>query len=192
MRKYTVMSVGVVVLLAATSAQAGFVSINLDSDDGELIGVATNIGADGNAEVGFTEVWREGQDSYSVHVSGETDADPVMTITKVVENTTGLPWIDYQIDLVDPAGATFVGTPVSSDFSFDAGASTATSLVFAPGNLADGEAVTFAFDINVPTTGDFGFTIAQSATVIPEPATLLMALLMAGAGAAATLRYRWG
>jgi hypothetical protein len=82
---------------------------------------------------------------------------------------------------------------VSNSFTLDAGASNATSLIFGPGaNVPSGESTTLVFDINVPSTGPFGFTLTQTPVTIPEPATLLMGLLMAAGGAVMALRYRWG
>jgi hypothetical protein len=82
---------------------------------------------------------------------------------------------------------------VSNAFTFDSGASSATSLIFGPGaNVPSGESATLVFDINVPSTGPFGFTLTQTPTIIPEPTTMLMGLLMAGGGAIVALRRRWG
>jgi hypothetical protein len=189
--------VGVVALLAAaTSARAGFVDINVESinDPDGLIGVAINTDdGTGQAAVALGEVFEPGQGDLQLRFTGETDSDPIMTITKVIENTTGFEWIGYSL-VLDPGGAaTFVGTPVSNAFTFDAGASSATSLIFGPGaNVPSGESATLVFDINVPSTGPFGFTLTQTPALIPEPTTLLMGLLMAAGGAIVSLRYRWG
>lgn len=185
---------GVVALLVAvTSAQAGFVSINLDSPDGELIGSAVNIHADGSANVAVGEVFQPGQVSFQLDVDGTTDEDPVMSISKMIENTTGFEWIGYNVDL-DPGGtATFTGTASSDVFTYDAGASSATSLVFTPpSTVPSGSSMTINFDILVPDEGPFGFTLTQTPILIPEPGTLLMGLLAAAAGSAVALRYRWG
>jgi hypothetical protein len=184
----------VALLMTATSTQAGFVSINLDSPDGELIGTAVNIDAGtGNATVATGEVFQQGQASFRLDVTGETDADPVMSISKTIENTTGLEWTGYQLDL-DPGGtATFTGTPSSDVFTFDAGASSPISISFVPpSTVPSGSSVTVNFDILVPDEGPFGFTITQTPIVVPEPGAILLGLLAAGAGSAVALRYRWG
>ena len=184
----------VALLMTATSTQAGFVSINLDSPDGELIGTAVNIDAGtGNATVATGEVFQQGQTSFRLDVSGETDTDPVMSISKTIENTTGFEWVGYQVDL-DPGGtATFTGTPSSDVFTFDSMASSPISISFVPpSTVPSGSSVTVNFDILVPDEGPFGFTLTQTPIVIPEPGTLLLGLLAAGAGSAVALRYRWG
>jgi hypothetical protein len=186
--------VGVVALSAVASARGGFItdSISVTSPSGEIIGLAINADEEGGVAVGLGEIYEE-LEPFVLDISGETDSDPVMTITKVVENTTGFEWIGYRIDLDTAGAATFTGTPVSNAFTYDSGASSSTSLVFTPpSSVPSGEAATFVFDILVPTTGPFGFTLTQNPTIIPEPATLLMGLLMAAGGTAVALRYRWG
>lgn len=195
-KKSWVVLAGIVALASSSSARAGFVSINVEAvgDPDSLIGLAINENVgDGTAAVGLGEVFEPEQANLQLLFSGETDSDPTMTITKVIENTTGFDWVGYSL-VLDPAGsATFAGTPVSNAFTFDSGASNDTALVFGPGaNVPSGESATLVFDINVPTTGPFGFTLTQTPVLIPEPTTLLMGLLMAAGGAAVALRYRWG
>jgi hypothetical protein len=195
MHKYiVVVLVGLLALTAATSAQAGFVSLNVEAMDatGGLLGVAINTDVgDGTAAVGLGEVFEPDQEDLRLLFSGTTDSDPIMTVTKVVENTTGFEWIGYALTL-DPAGsATFAGTPVSN--AFDVLSQNGKSIIFGAGTgVPNGQSGTFVFDINVPTTGPFGFTLTQVPVLIPEPATMLMGLLMAVGGAVVALRYRWG
>lgn len=191
-KKRLVVLGGLVALLAmSASARAGFVEIALDSPDGDLIGTAVNIGEDGNANVATGEVFPPGLETFRLNVTGTTDDDPVMSISKTIENTTGVEWIGYQLEL-DPGGtATFTGMPSSDVFSV--GATSATSISFVqPATVPSGSSVMINFDVLVPDMGPFGFTITQTPILIPEPGTLLLGLLAAGAGSAVALRYRWG
>jgi hypothetical protein len=110
-------SLGVLVGLVAlavtvSSARAGFVDIGVEveGDPDALIGLAINTDVgDGTAAVGLGEVFEPGQSDLKLIFSGETDSDPVMTITKVIENTTGFEWIGYSLVLDRGGAATFVG-----------------------------------------------------------------------------------
>ncbi len=121
-----------------------------------------------------------------VEMSGMTSSDPNFTLIKTVENVTGVTWTAYQL-VLDPVGvATFVpgteGSTRFTDISFSADLKTIT---FAePLAVPDGDTVTLQVDINIPTTGSFGFNVCQHP--IPEPATV--ALL--GLGALVLIRTR--
>jgi len=180
---FTTKSLGalaIVSLLLAQSANAGFVSINVDvvpRGNPPASGppaVAWDHLPDGNAFLVLTELFDmpEFTDSYDVRVSGSTDNNPVLTIRKEITNNTGFAWIGYNIDLDPLDPATFVGTPTSDKMTLTG--QTATSLDFGlPMAVADGDTVSFTFDVNVPTTGPFGFTLSQSPVLVPEPATIL-------------------
>jgi len=117
-------------------------------------------------------------------ISGHTDEDPIMHISKDVENSSGVTWTGYEVE-IDGTGATFVGTATSSHFQ----TATVTPLKItyeAPDPVPPGETVTLDFDVQVDTTGFFSFTLTQ--TPVPEPATLV--LLGAGAAGMAILRRR--
>ena len=59
---------------------------------------------------------------------------------------------------------------------------TSNLLVFGlPSPVADGETVSFTFQVNIPSTGPFDFSIRQSA-VVPEPASVALILIGAGTG----------
>jgi len=110
----------------------------------------------------------KGHDPFPVVVSGETDADPVMHITKDVENSSGVAWSGYTVSL-EGTGAEFVGAATSSHFG--AGVVTPSLITYtAPDPVAPGEILTLGFDINVDISGLFSFTMTQ--TPLPEPATL--------------------
>jgi len=112
----------------------------------------------------------EGLDAFPVQVTGETDADPTMHITKQVENSSGVIWTEYTIEL-SGTGVTFVAGSAASSHFLTAIDETPNFIRYkAPSAVLPGQTVTFDFDVNVATTGYFGFTLTQ--TPIPEPATL--------------------
>ena len=107
-------------------------------------------------------------------ISGRTDSDPVMTVVKTVENDSGFDWTSYEIALPDDGGIKFVGTPTSDKMTLTSQSD--YLLVFGePDAVSVGETVTYTFDVLIPSTGPFSFTLTQEP--VPEPATLgLLAL----------------
>jgi hypothetical protein len=108
-----------------------------------------------------------------VLMSGETDEDPIFTVVKTIQNTSGITWTSYILSLSGGAGATFV------DGSASAGGNKlqtvnylhAAAIEFTGLNpVANGELLTLSFDINVPSTGLFNFSLTQEP--VPEPATM--------------------
>lgn len=64
---------------------------------------------------------------------------------------------------------------------------TANLLTFGlPNPVPSGESVSFTFDINIPTTGNFVIDLTQEGVPIPEPVSVL--LLTFGFGALFCLR----
>lgn len=145
---------------------------------------------DGNASLDVNETWGEEHGaSYSFDIVGETDGDPIISISKDVANGTSLTWVGYKLDL-DPLGAaTFVGAPTSVGMTLTS--QTSTSLVFGlPSPVPPSSSVTFNFDINVPSTGPFGFTLTQMPIAVPEPATCGLVLIATAIGVAIVRRRR--
>jgi len=125
------------------------------------------------AQLRMTEVFG-GEGPFPVTVSGETDADPIMAITKSVENGTNFDWFGYRI-AIEGTGATFeVGTATSDRFSV-LSESPLEIAYYAqdPSEIvAVGEIVSLGFDLNIATIGAFSFTLTQESVPVPEPATL--------------------
>ncbi len=114
-----------------------------------------------------------------VLMSGETDSDPIFTVVKTIQNTSGIAWTSYILSLSGGTGATFVAGSASAggkklqtvDYIHPA------AIKFSGANpVKNGELLTLSFDINVPTSGLFNFSLTQEP--VPEPAT--MALLGLG------------
>lgn len=194
MRKLAVvlLSVGVVTLFS-TAAQAGFV--NPDDNPSAAPFSCAFPSAQNEHQWNFdysgpTLTMDEiiySASSDDVVMSGETDSDPAFTVVKTIQNTSGIDWTGYILSLSGGGGATFVEGTAS------AGGNKLQTVNYlhpaaiqftGPNAVADGELLTLSFDINVPTTGLFNFTLTQEP--VPEPTTI--ALL--GLGSLGFLRRR--
>lgn len=187
-----VVAVCVVALLSisflAPAVHAGFVSVNAapvgDPPGHGPPGFVWDLLPDnsGNAQAVLTELFTDDLGGeYDVSISGITNSDPVLEITKDITNNSSFAWIGYNIDL-DPLDTdTFTGTPTSGGTSggMSLVSQTGYSLVWGTPNTVDpGETVSFTFKVNVPDTGTFGFTLSQS-PIVPEPATVALMSLAA-------------
>lgn len=123
---------------------------------------------------------------YNSVIDGNTGADPIMHIVKEIENASGVTWTSYEVTLDGSGGAEFVTGGAASDLYTNITEDTLKIVYSEPGAVPHGTTVTIEFDINVPTTGFFGFTLSQMP--IPEPATL--GLLALGGAFVLTRRKR--
>jgi len=132
-----------------------------------------------------------GPGTFPLVISGRTNDDPVMTVTKEVENNSGIDWYGYVITLPDGGDVEFVGTATSD--RMDLVAQGAYYLWFTePAVVLDGERVEFSFDILIPSTGLFSFALTQEPLALgqpPEPATLTL-LILGGLGVLVSRRRR--
>ena len=184
------------VLLLVGIANAGFIQSSIDvdmPDPGSPHGPPSWAGPPdfvfelvpgqaGNGMMKLTELFG-GPETLAHVVSGLTDVDPVMTITKSVTNDSGFAWTGYEVALPDNGGITFVGTP-TSDTMILTSQSDYQLLFGEPQAVAHGETVQFVFDVLIPSTGPFSFTLTQ--TPIPEPASLTLLSI----GGIALIRHR--
>jgi len=163
--------------LFASVASAGFTSVYVSgATNGVNPDYTWSIENDG--WLGVDEVWDSTTGpGYGFNVWGTTDSDPILTITKDILNGSSFPWNGYSITL-DPFDTDkFVGVPSSGGTSggMTLGFQDDYNLIWTTPNIVQpGETVSFTFQINVPDTGDFNFTLSQSPDVIPEPASITL------------------
>ena len=125
------------------------------------------------AQLRMTEVFG-GEGPFPVMVSGETDEDPIMAISKSVENGTNFDWFGYRIAIEGTGAAFVVGAATSDRFSV-LSESPLEIAYYAqdPSEIvAAGETVSLGFDLNIASIGAFSFTLTQESVPVPEPATL--------------------
>jgi len=177
LKRSTFLAAVSLMLALGLSAQAGFLSFDCDfPDDPCQVNHDWTFTPDDNGSVikGYLELSESipalGYDS--VAMSGETNEDPVFHITKTVTNVTGVAWDAYELTLpAQPADVSFVnGSGLSDKFNNASYPDVWTLLFTAPDLVLDGQDVTLEFDIEVASTGLFGFTLTQNP--IPEPITL--------------------
>lgn len=106
-----------------------------------------------------------------VIMGGQTDEDPVFTVTKTVTNSSAITWTSYELTL-SPTGPLFTGTPSSDVFSSAVISDGGLKITYSGGWLAPGDTVNLNFSILVSSTGMFSVCLTQNP--IPEPATIAM------------------
>ena len=167
----------------AQPAQAGFVSVGASTANPPGHGPPDFVwdllpDESGNAQSVLAELFDlPPGESLDVLISGVTDSDPVLTITKDILNGTGKAWVGYDITLDSFDTDTFVGVPSSGGTSggMTLGLQGAYNLNWTTPNVVlPGQTVTFTFQVNVPDTGGFNFTLSQSPVLIPEPASIVL------------------
>ena len=200
MRRFSV-ALSIVVLLFVTGvAEAGFVngSIGVDFPGGQqgkppwagdggppqfVFQRIAGLPAEPQGLLGLQEQFG-GAEPLSLYIDGETNEDPIMTINKEVENDSGFTWTRFELSLPDGDTNTFVGTPTSDLMTLT---SMTDYLIVFEDAVDHGQTVTFGFDVLIPSTGPFNFTLTQ--TPVPEPSTFVL-LCLGGMGALAFRRRR--
>jgi hypothetical protein len=166
----------------ATTARAGFVEGSFDCnfpDDPDENGHTWDFDDATDTLTLGESIAAVGPDA--VQMCGETDSDPIFHVTKEVENVSGVTWTGYKLTLDGAGGVEFANTgDGSKTFSdvFSTVTPTGTLVLdFSGGSLPSGtgNTVTLDFEILVPTTGTFEFTLTQNPIPEPTPALLLIA-----------------
>jgi hypothetical protein len=131
--------------------------------------------------------------SSSYTVSGTTQGDPILDITEKATNTTGTPWVSYEIDINPTPGSSIVFGSISVDTTsgFAMYPNMATDLptvnidqtnhivTFSGGVVPAGQSVSawIEFDVTGDAMGNYGYQIynfPSSSGSAPEPASLAL------------------
>ena len=174
-----------VVAIIATPSWGGVVTLNLAfPDDPEVAEHTWSFDYDSSV-LSLTEVYNLDAEDRIVF-TGTTDSDPMIHISKTITNDNAVAWTSYELSLDTLGNAVFdyTVTPTSDWYTVVDTSDTLNLTFSAPVAVPVGETVTLDFDINIPTTGPFVFTLTQQA--IPEPTTICLL----GLGGLALLRKR--
>ncbi len=115
------------------------------------------------------------------------EAKSTFTITTTATNESGFTWTGYIISLDRQGDATFVeGSAGSTKFETVEYPDPWTIEFWAPKAVLPGQVVTLQFEISIPDSGPYTFTLAQKP--IPEP----MTITILGFGGLLLLRKRRG
>lgn len=150
----------------ATILQAGFIDVVCTFDDDPQ---------SEHHDWGFVaaeqKVWLVESYKYvgsdSVTVSGVTNEDPDLWMTKSVKNENGHIWTAYSLTLSGNAAFVSASSDLLPDVSLQP-----QYVLFSGGTVEQNETLNMSFTINVPASGNFSFCLTQLA--IPEPASLAL------------------
>ena len=174
-----------VVAIIATPLWGGVVTLDLAFPDDPEVAEHEWLFDYGSSVLSLTEVYKlDAKDR--VIFTGTTDSDPMIHISKEITNDNAVAWTSYELSLDESGDAVFdyTVTPTSNWYTVVDTSDTMNLTFSAPVAVPVGETVTLDFDINIPTTEWFGFTLTQRA--IPEPTTICLL----GLGGLALLRKR--
>ena len=134
-------------------------------------------------------------DPLVIEITGITNGNiSVLTFTQHVLNSSGLPWIGYDITLFDDS-MTLAATPTSeasadmtNGYAMFVGTASSNvltpnsmspySLTFGPpGQVGAGVTATFTFDVGIPTSGPFMAYLLLTPLSVPEPGTASLFVL---------------
>jgi len=119
------------------------------------------------------------------HTGITAESHSTFTVTSTVTNESSVTWTGYKVTLDPTESAKFVsGSAGSTKFATVNEIDDWTLEFWAPVEVQPTQVVTLQFDVHIPDTGPYTFSLTQNP--IPEPATV--ALL--GLGALALLRRR--
>jgi hypothetical protein len=167
------------IFVLSVALQAGFLEVICSNPNEPDFDSTHNWGFDFNNQSVWLEETYDHLGTDSVYVSGKTDEDPDLTMTKAVTNSNGTVWTAYSLTL--GGNATFV----SASSNLFSNVSVSDSYVlFDGGSVGSGQTLEMSFVVNVPVIGDFSFCLTQLA--IPEPASLTLL----GLGALALYRRK--
>ena len=195
------LAVAAAVLLAANIAHAGIVDGTLATTivNGGGTYAWQNVGADGNGLVSLTAPIAS---VASYDITGTLDGiDPNLTIIQNITNTTGSDWDTYTIDITPAAGYTVsniqVNLPLTPHPNYlpnvlgwgalPTAVLSGNQIIYTGGLVPAGATFQtyFTFDIT-ESSGSFGYSVANSPHLVPEPASLSLV----GLGAMLLLRRK--
>ena len=103
---------------------------------------------------------------------GSTLEDPIVHITKTIENENGIPWTGYELIISGDDVSFDYTNPPTSDVFGTVETPDDYTIIFSDGTVPINGMVTLEFDIWVQDIGEFTYCLTQIA--IPEPATMLL------------------
>jgi hypothetical protein len=181
MRKTMIIFCIVLILLLGGLAGAGITNLqNSWIDNAELISGTINW-LDSDSTLQLLETWGT-MGSVTSSTIGEADVDPIIHISKQINNNSGFTWTDYHIQISGQGSVYIPGSATSDRFSTIAENGNNIDF-FSPLTVPVNDSVTLGFDIQV-ASGIFSFSISQMPT--PEPATICLL----GLGALTMIRRR--